>query len=366
MNELASYLESASCGIPSMEGRLYMKGSLEEAVEGDVVLVIASDSGLAQKGIASLVESFARLTKSANAPALVVGGLFRLVENSNDNAAGLRFVIESLLARRLFPLILSNNGEHNAVIAEALSVHEQLFSVTIIGAQIHLDPDGFLAAMVKAQPNFLATASCLGYQRYLVDANQVQLAEQFHFELLPLGEARANLALCEPPMRGSELVSFSLASIRCSDFGSTTDAQPNGFRNDEACLLMRYVGLSEKIKVVHLCDWAGEFITNADTLQVAEMIWHMLEALGARTVEIPSSRSSSFLKYSVPLAEGDHTVVFYRSMHTDRWWLEVPIPGNTAGRYESSRIVACSFHDYEMASRSELPDRWLLHYNRFA
>jgi len=51
-------------------------------------------------------------------------------------------------------------------------------------------------------------------------------------------------------------------------------------------------------------------------------------------------------------------MVFYCDEALDRWWMEIPISPEM-GIPTNRIIIPCSHSDYTLASRQELPDRWL-------
>jgi len=51
-------------------------------------------------------------------------------------------------------------------------------------------------------------------------------------------------------------------------------------------------------------------------------------------------------------------MVFYKSMLSDSWWMEVPT-SNLELFPIGKIIVACSYNDYVSASKQELPERWI-------
>lgn len=61
------------------------------------------------------------------------------------------------------------------------------------------------------------------------------------------------------------------------------------------------------------------------------------------------------MKYRVALKRADQEIVFYKSQKSERWWMEVPYP-NSKVRYHRHHLVPCSYHDYEIALRDEMPE----------
>ena len=51
-------------------------------------------------------------------------------------------------------------------------------------------------------------------------------------------------------------------------------------------------------------------------------------------------------------------LVFYKSTLSEKWWMEVPYPQGKF-LYERNLIVPCSYSDYQLASKGEVPDKWI-------
>ncbi len=56
-------------------------------------------------------------------------------------------------------------------------------------------------------------------------------------------------------------------------------------------------------------------------------------------------------------------MIFYKSTISDNWWMEIPT-NNYELFPEGKVIIACSYNDYILASKQELPERWIRVYNK--
>jgi hypothetical protein len=61
----------------------------------------------------------------------------------------------------------------------------------------------------------------------------------------------------------------------------------------------------------------------------------------------------------------DKKIVFYHSSITDRWWIEIPHSKKFEKSKEKLYILPCSKKDYDLASNSIVPNRYLLALRRF-
>jgi hypothetical protein len=161
----------------------------------------------------------------------------------------------------------------------------------------------------------------------------------------------------EPLLRDSDVAVFDIASVRQSDAPGTVSPSPNGFYGEEICLLSRYSGISDKLKVFGLFDVNPEFdIRNQTAGLAAQILWFFLEGFAQKQYETPVlslSNSGRFIRYHVRITDLDEDLIFVKSNLTDRWWIELPADK------DNSCYVACSHEDYLKANHNEVPERWV-------
>ena len=46
--------------------------------------------------------------------------------------------------------------------------------------------------------------------------------------------------------------------------------------------------------------------------------------------------------------------------------MNVPYPANEKVKYERHHLIPCSYQDYELALKDEVPDRWLQAYKKLS
>ena len=78
----------------------------------------------------------------------------------------------------------------------------------------------------------------------------------------------------------------------------------------------------------------------------------MLEGYSIRLNERPSENPNEFKKHIISLNE-QSTIVFYKSLLTNRWWSEISFDEG------KSQVISASESDYLNANKLEIPDRWL-------
>ena len=104
-------------------------------------------------------------------------------------------------------------------------------------------------------------------------------------------------------------------------------------------------------------------IHNQGSQLVAQMIWYFLEGFKSRKNEL-NPNIDNCIKYTVAFNDNETEIEFFKSNASGRWWMGVPFKNSQSGMIDNY-FVACSYNDYEKASKGEIPSRWLKTYNRF-
>jgi arginase family enzyme len=180
-------------------------------------------------------------------------------------------------------------------------------------------PEAYLSRIITQPPNHLYHLTQLGYQSYYVAQEELDLLDQLHFELYRLGALTSDIRGVEPLLRSVDLLSVDMKSVEASALGEVNEASPNGFTGREICALMRYAGIGDTVKVAGIYEVVNNAKSNA---LAAQMIWYFMEGYSLRTYEEPTAENPDFLKFNVP-TDAKH-LVFYKSLRTERWWLQVP------------------------------------------
>ncbi|MBK8881243.1 MAG: arginase family protein [Bacteroidales bacterium] len=197
----------------------------------------------------------------------------------------------------------------------------------------------------------------IGYQTYLNDQQVINRFLKKGAELVRIGDVRQAIHLTEPLFRDSDAAVFDISAVRQSESPGTFSPSPNGFYGEEICLLSRYAGISDNLKIFGLFDVNPDYDIRLQTASLAaQMLWFFLEGFSQKQYETPvldTGNSGRFIKYHVRVTDLDDDMIFVKSNLTDRWWIELP-----AGE-DRNFYVACSHEDYLKANRNEVPDRWV-------
>jgi len=230
-------------------------------------------------------------------------------------------------------------------------------SYSFINEKIKIEPEDALQAaepvfkILEHQPIYLKNINFIAHQNYFSDVDSTRLLEKLSFDFYRLGEIKNQLHICEPALRESDFVHFDLHSLNNCLITGVNYPSPNGLYPEEACQLMRFAGMSPNVKALSLHGFNSDNDRFELTSKlIAQLIWHYLEGFEYRNEEIPKQKNNDFIEYIVHI---DKTIelIFVKSKRTDRWWMLVNV--NQQQYWEP-----CSYNDYLIASKGEIPNRY--------
>lgn len=292
-------------------------------------------------------------------------GNLKLGLTLNDTYSAVSMILVELLKAKILPIILGGSQDLTYAQYIAYQKLEETINIVAVDASFDLgttdDPvhaNSYLGKIVLHEPNFLFNFSNIGYQTYFVGHEQIELMERLYFDAYRLGQVRQDVEEAEPIVRNADLLSFDVTAIRQSDAPGNGNASPNGFNGEEACRIVRYAGMSDKLSGFGIYEVNPLFDHHDQTSHLAaQMIWYLMDGYYNRKQDVPLKNKSGFIKYRVPIKKDDQEIVFYKSSKSDRWWMEVPFATNKV-RFQRHHLIPCSYRDYETALKEEMPERW--------
>jgi formiminoglutamase len=288
----------------------------------------------------------------------------------NDTIAGLSDVLSFLISEKIFPVIVGGSSALVVSIDRALSGLKMKYTLTCVDPRIDYINEkkeagsyNYLNAIVHNHKSTFDHYINIGYQTYLNDQQVLNRFMKRKSELVRIGDVRKAVYLTEPLFRDSDVTVFDISAVRQSDAPGTISPSPNGFYGEEICLLARYAGISDNLKVFGLFDVNPDLDIRQQTAGLAaQVLWFFLEGFSQKQYESPvlsNSDSGRFIRYHVRVSDLEDDLIFIKSNLTDRWWLELP------SQDDLNHYIACSHEDYLKANRNEVPERWVQGMDRF-
>lgn len=272
-------------------------------------------------------------------------------------------VLELLIPLNVTLIILGGNQELTESIYRGYKSSKRLLTLSIIDSHIDIDDDNedfhslnYLNKLIDENPLSLFDLSFIGYQGYFVDADKLDKVRNLNYELLRLGFVRGNYREVEPTLRNSDIVSFDMGAIRSSDSPGNLFPSPNGLYAEEACQLTRYAGTSERVSCFGVFEYAPDNDSSRQSaLLAAQLVWHFIEGTAQRSKENSLENNDNTKKFIVNSGTPGVDLVFYRNELSDNWWFELP----AVKKLDRKLSVPCSPNDYMIASKQDVPERWL-------
>lgn len=309
-------------------------------------------------------EKLYNLARIPGKPKIIDLGNMKQGVTFNDTLAGLTDILTILHDENVFPVIIGGSSSIIPAIDRCLSLKKDPYTLLSVDSRIdfnsekkEIDSQNYLYNIIYNPKSTISHFINIGYQTYLNDYQIINRFLKKHFDLLRIGDVRQAINFTEPLFRDADVTVFDISAVRQSDAPGTGNPSPNGFYGEEICLLARYAGISDQLKIFGLFDVNPNFDIRSQTSALsAQILWFFFEGFSQKQKETPSLNdysSGRFKRYHVRVTDLEDDLVFVKSNLTDRWWIEIRWADNT------TKHVACSYEDYLKANRNEVPDRWV-------
>jgi arginase family enzyme len=314
------------------------------------------------KGPDAIREQLYRLSRIPGKTGIIDLGNMKEGITFNDTVAGLTDILKLLITADVLPVMIGGSSATVIAADRCFSSIKHPYTLATVDSRIDFnnerkETDSFNYLNTIIHSNTIDHFINIGYQTFLNDQQVINRFLKRKYDLVRVGEARLGINNTEPLFRDSDAAIFDISAVRQSDAPATVSPSPNGFYGEEICLLARYAGISDRLKVFGLFEVNPDLdIRNQTSGLAAQILWFFLEGFTQKQFESPAlsnSKSGQFIKYHVRVKDVDDDLIFVKSNLTDRWWMELPAE-NKVNQY-----IACSYEDYLKANRNEVPDKWL-------
>ena len=211
-----------------------------------------------------------------------------------------------------------------------------------------LNSRNFITHMILDEEQKLLEYVNIGSQAPYNATEEFDVLEQLNFENIRLGKVTENISITEPLLREMDLVSIDLGVLQKNSFSSALVKTPNGLNEREICGIMRYCGLSESLKNIHISN--GLINTEEDAALVSEMLWYLIDAKN-------NQKSDTDLETYRVLFD-DQEITFLKSKNSERWWVQVLID-------DTLKRIPCNESDYLNTLKGDISDKWLKFFKKF-
>ncbi len=318
------------------------------------------------KGGAAIREYLYPLYKGDYIPKIADLGTMESGSSISDTYFAIQEVVTFLLKENVVPIIIGGSQDLTYANYDAYTKLEQMVNLVSIDSSFGLgksddviNADNYLSKILFHQPNTLFNYSNIGFQSYFVDYKERELLEELFFDIYRLGVIKEDLKFAEPIIRNADFISFNMNSIAQAYAPANKNASTNGFNGEQACQLARYAGMNDKLTSFGIYEYNPEVLDNGMTAQlIAQMIWYFIEGFYSRKGDFPIGSKKDYTKYNVSISNHSEELIFYKSLKTNRWWMEVPYRNSSFKKYARHLMLPCNYEEYIVATNDEIPDRW--------
>jgi hypothetical protein len=265
----------------------------------------------------------------------------------NSQLENLELLFQELVKKNLNVIILGSVPD------QVLSIIESYRDAFINIAFVEKKGDNFfnsaLQDMIK-DSHYINKVKLLCYQTHLLHNNKFENLRIN--QTMRLGEFRNNFKQAEPLVRDIDLMFFNLDSIRYSEIPGIKNTSPSGLTSEEACQIMRYLGMNSKNKMIGFLGYEPKYDFHIQgAMLISQMIWYFMEGMDQRIIE-DVSNNINIQTFMVDLNDYNLTLKFVQSKKTGRWWVEIPLNDG-----KESYFMPCSEEDFDKARNNDLSYR---------
>lgn len=287
-------------------------------------------------------------------------------ETVEDTYFVVKEITAELLEENIVPIIIGGTQDITYPAYRAFDGIKSMINLVSIDSRFDfgdaeelISASSYMSKIIEDKPINLFNFSNIGYQSYFIAQEELDLMERLFFDAYRLGELAQDITKAEPLLRNAHIVSMDTRAIRAGEMGMSDNFSPNGFTGREICAIARYAGISENVSLIGIYE--GENSIQAFQL-IAQIIWYFIEGTNFRVKESPHVNKEDFTKYLVPTDTED--LVFYKSLLTERWWVEVPSILSSHTKSDTPALLPCTERDYLDACNQLIPERWFKAYKK--
>ena len=288
-------------------------------------------------------------------------------ESIEDTYFALKETLSVLIQKRIIPIIIG--GSQDLTYANYRAYDSLMPMVNVVNVDRAFDlgdsskpikNNSFVGKVIIDQPYNLFNYATVGYQTYFNSQEEIDLMERLHFESYRLGEVSNDITLVEPVMRDANIVSIDLGVLKAAEVSLRQKVSPNGLDGKEICAVSRYAGISNKVSSFGIYEYKPSTDDEITSMLISQMVWYFIEGVNCRVQDDNFADDKSHQKF-ITLADS-HELIFYKSVKTGRWWIEIPFLSNVNNKLKKHTLLPCTHQDYLDACNDKIPDRWFKAY----
>ena len=251
---------------------------------------------------------------------------------------------EFLNSEHYLPVLISENSRLQCIKA-GLDDEKHISRKVFIDNKVNLD--------FSDSEKEIAETGFLGVQKHFTEQHQWTKCEEQSYNFLRLGKLKNQLDVAESIIRDAEYVEFNINAIKHSDLSSNKNAPITGLTIEEACQLMKYIGLANNLKFLSINGYDPNIDQDGKIGEcIAMMLWYFIEGRESRTEYFEGLNKTDFQEYLVQPSHLPISLKFFKHNISGQWWVKLPEELD-----EKEMVLACSKRDYFQACNDEVSER---------
>ena len=284
-------------------------------------------------------------------------------ETVEDTYFALKTAVSLLIQKNIIPIIIGGSQDLTYPMYRAYDSLMPMVNIVNVDSKFDLGDsnkpiknNSFVGKVILDQPYNLFNYASIGYQTYYNSQEEIDLMDKLYFESYRLGQVSNNVTMVEPVLRDANIVSIDLNVVKASEVSSKQKSSPNGLDGKEICAISRYAGISNKVSSFGIFEYKPSQDDEITASLISQMLWYFIEGVNFRVKDDDFLNDDNYQKFTtlVDLQE----LVFYKSMETQRWWIEIPFLEEVNNKLKRHTLLPCMHQDYLDACNNVVPERW--------
>jgi len=278
-------------------------------------------------------------------------------------------ILKELMDSNILPIVIGSSNDYCLSQYHAYQHKKLMINAVLLDEKIDYNnprskTQTFLNKIIDTRNSHLFNLSMLGLQTHFTAPDGTRIFEKNNFETIRLGKLRNQMEDAEPIIRDADMMSITINAIRSSECPGVNNPTPSGLFTEEACQIARYAGMSEKLTSIGFFGFQSKLDLNQQSAHViSQLIWYFIDGFFNRKNDYPKTMDG-LVEYIVDTKKTEYALTFWKSEKTGRWWIQVPI--KTKRKLLRHKLIPCSYQDYKLACREELPVRLINAFRRFS
>ena len=269
-------------------------------------------------------------------------------------------LLTELLQSGIIPILIGNATPSLIPLFQAYKPLK--YSINIVSIERNISDDW--EQILDTKRSHLLHLGVIGYQSHIANLGTLALLDKRNSDLARLGKIRSSIDEVEPIIRYADMISLDINALKYSEAPAQNEPSPSGLTVEEACMLVRYAGMSDKSSAFNIQGFVCEKdIENQTAQTIAELVWYYMEGVLNRKNDFPASLDN-MTEYIVDYKMYGYQLTFWRSNNSSRWWIQIPVKTIKEKDYRH-KLIPCSYQDYQQASEGKIPDRLLRAFSHF-